>query len=243
MNERSPISDQLTVQRLLIIREEIDKSFEFFSDPNERMEAANVLRRDNSTILGYFKEMTPEIESDLGELKDIWNKQGLSSSSVYLTARYLENITMDIFGERKRKISFPNKSSYKWFCVFFDCALGSITITNSIVSAEDVVRGNFEADLSRSLDDPSFNRDPTKVAEVLLKAKKDANGWSKLLIQDPTGRSLVERVVKSIEEHGAPLKFLTKDFYLEGARFAQEGYDLILPLANQVASLPPKPLL
>ena len=121
---------------------------------------------------------------------------------------------------------------------------GVMEVISSIKDAEDVLRGSYEkksGDFYNEL--PAGAVRHSEQADLFLKGRARTLEYTKLLKENPTGRSLIRHVLEEIENPKKEFYPNLRKFVVHGARFAQGAYGIVYPLAEKSLSLPREPLL
>lgn len=115
----------------------------------------------------------------------------------------------------------------------YDMARGMVYVTSRILCAGELMKGTFEkrfAELA-STDGGGYSQSyQTRVKELLDRQNRES---IHLLEQDPTGKSMVEKLVdglKSLYEEGSN----EKEFGVYGARFTENAYNAMYPIAEKM---------
>lgn len=180
----------------------------------------------NIDILKKFKKIASE-------------KYGFPLSPPFLSKSVIVSIAMKL--NREVTQEFKNTSLLSSIPIEHICAydmnVGIIQVLSTIRDAEFVLNGTYDKEMGVLYDEWSEVISPLVQAESLLAEKTKALEYATLLKENPTGKSLIRHAVEEVENPQTDFTPYLKEFVVAGARFAQNAYETIYPLAERVSKL------
>lgn len=154
----------------------------------------------------------------------------LSASVLHTIAFVLNSAATEDFKNSELSL-IPIESIY-----VYDISTGILLVTQSIIDAENIVRGTYDNKLGRIIFEyPTGAVNLPEQADHFLAEKARALEYARLLKKDPTGKNLIRHAVEEIEN--PPQRELApflREFVIHGARFAESAYGIVYPLAEKI---------
>lgn len=203
--------------------------------PSER-ESREAIEFITSEVLNPILQDCTNVDM-LKEFKEHASKKyGHPLSTPYLSAYVISDIATSLNNEAiqvfkdRELLSIPIE-----FIFLYDMSIETMNVALTIKGTEDAIRGTFDNELGNSIYDGLVgDASLSEQADLFLAEKARALECSKLLMEDPTGKSVVRQAVEEIEnpkyEHGPCIR----EFAVYGARFAETAYGIVYPLAEKI---------
>jgi len=234
--ERKPDIQSFDHERCQRLREMIFERTSHLSPESTSKICTDVLVPHANKALDVLDNI-PAVEEGLTVIKNAYEKEGFKPSSPRIAAKLLDAQAMKFIEMLADPLlaGHGNQQTFTQFFIFYDFAMGIKYTANAVIMAENRIRGNSEFDLIDELNSPNLPTDPIANVEAALLLENLTRRAADLLIKDPTGRLLIRSTVQSLENGSAFIPdFLTRDFNIEGARYAEKAYGIIYPLAQRI---------
>ena len=217
----------LAVTRLLI--------GDVMKKPSER-ETRETLEWITSEILNPTLKVYTSVDQ-LKKFKEITSKHfGYPLSAPHLSSSIISLIAGDLRSEATE--DFKNREipsiPIKLICAY-DVNVGIMRVVSAIEYAENAIRETSDNALGRSISERLAGvASLSDQTNLFLSKKRKALEYSKFLKEDPTGKSLIRYAVEETENPQSELSPNLREFVVHGARFAQNAYGIIYPIAERI---------
>lgn len=179
---------------------------------------------------------TKQVATELSITLQAAKKHSLPQTAPLITSTFLQSIAMEGMQDAttqfmSRQIGIPH------YVCQFDTNAGISRIAVGIINSEAVKTGTLDSDIIHSLSSTkAVNFLPLQEQmDFFLRLRGERVENYKLLENDPTGKTLIKRILKRIEEsYQQELSPFEKDFFIEGAKFAEQAYNIVYPLAQNL---------
>lgn len=182
-------------------------------------------------LMEYYRR-SAEVLEHLGEEKNLLRENtGENLSRPSLCATFLlSEISNQYMNVAKDAYEKRNTEKFRFF---FDFAAGSNRVGGSILVAEHELSYRGEKERLRVESRGSILGMPaSEIAEIYLGRKREADNFSKLLLEDPLGFLLVDRVVKEVEADPDLYKASqAKEYVLAGVHASRDLYKKLYRIA------------
>lgn len=161
---------------------------------------------------------------------------GYPLSAPHLSAEVINAIAVALRDDAIEDFKNNELSSIKVeSIVAYDVSMGIMEVLSTIIDAENTIRGSFDNEsLRRSSEYPAGTLSLSQEADIFLNARVKALDYSKLLREDPTGKSLVRHAVEEVENPERKLAPNLRELVVHGATFAERAYAVMYPLAAKM---------
>ena len=225
--ERSNAYGQIVTRRLIS---------EVIKKPSEK-EASEALELITSKVLNPTLEAYTNGDT-LKKIKEMASrKYGYPLSAPHLSASVLHTIAFVLNSAATEDFKNSELSSIPIECIYaYDISTGILLVTQSIIDAENIVRGTYDNKLERIIfESPTGVVSLPEQADRFLAEKARALEYAKLLKKDPTGKNLIRHAVEEIENSpNRELAPFLREFVMHGMTFAESAYGIVYPLAEKI---------
>ena len=195
---------------------------------------ADILVPHGGKGLAALDNIISTLEEELTDIRNAYEEKQFKPSSPRITAIFLDSQANTYIAEQLAVPLLAGRIIPITYLVYYDFVIGIKYTVNSIIMAEERIRGSSGFDIVDQIDNQNLPTDPAEKAEAALFLDNRSKQAAHLLTQDPTGYKLIHSAVQSLESESLLPDFAIRDFVVEGARHAQKAYGKIYPIAERI---------
>lgn len=235
-SERRPSMRSFDYEGYQTLRENIFLRIGHLPPETVSVLCTNILVPHTIKSLGVFDNI-PGVEEGLTHIKSAYEEEHFKPSSPRIAAKLLDSQAAIFIKSLAEPLlaGHGNQLTLMQFSIFYDFATGIKYTANAVIMAEGRIRGDSEFDLIDKITSSNLLTDPIVNAEASLLLENLTRRAADLLKSDSTGLLLIRSTVQSLENGSAFVPdFITREFSIEGARYAEKAYGIIYPIAERV---------